>query len=171
MECGECERDLRGGHDPACSRYVAHAVGCPQASDEEAACECDAGIACMYPNAEANLGRDHSEHGRSSDGDGPDDPDCPCRETEKEAECASRGCGFCRAAQDRLKAQTLSAAFRSFDQARSRALVARIREELRTNLKLAADQPVDYAHPDGGHTAFVMQVFDRLDVVREVMGE
>lgn len=23
IECGECERDLRGGHDPACSRYRA----------------------------------------------------------------------------------------------------------------------------------------------------
>lgn len=21
-ECSECERDLRGGHDPSCSRYV-----------------------------------------------------------------------------------------------------------------------------------------------------
>jgi hypothetical protein len=21
IECGECERDLRGGHDPSCSRY------------------------------------------------------------------------------------------------------------------------------------------------------
>ena len=21
VECGECERDLRGGHDPSCSRY------------------------------------------------------------------------------------------------------------------------------------------------------
>ena len=23
IECGECERDLRGGHDPSCSRYEA----------------------------------------------------------------------------------------------------------------------------------------------------
>ena len=23
IECGECERDLRGGHDPSCSRYMA----------------------------------------------------------------------------------------------------------------------------------------------------
>lgn len=22
MECGECERDLRAGHDPSCSRYT-----------------------------------------------------------------------------------------------------------------------------------------------------
>ena len=22
LECSECERDLRGGHDPSCSRYV-----------------------------------------------------------------------------------------------------------------------------------------------------
>ena len=22
IECGECERDLRGGHDPSCSRYI-----------------------------------------------------------------------------------------------------------------------------------------------------
>lgn len=28
IECGECERDLRGGHDPSCSRYVPPPV-CP----------------------------------------------------------------------------------------------------------------------------------------------
>lgn len=28
LECGECERDLRGGHDPSCSRYVKHDPSC-----------------------------------------------------------------------------------------------------------------------------------------------
>jgi hypothetical protein len=29
LECSECEHDLRGGHDPSCSRYVPEAtVGC-----------------------------------------------------------------------------------------------------------------------------------------------
>lgn len=28
MECGECERDLRAGHAPECSRYVA--LVCPR---------------------------------------------------------------------------------------------------------------------------------------------
>lgn len=26
IECGECERDLRGGHAPSCSRYIRPAV-------------------------------------------------------------------------------------------------------------------------------------------------
>jgi hypothetical protein len=42
---------------------------------------------------------DHREHGRSSDGHGPDDPDCPCRGHHPEAECALQGCGFCAAAR------------------------------------------------------------------------
>lgn len=41
---------------------------------------------------------DHSQHGRGTAEDGPDDPDCPCRAGALEAECAKAGCGFCRAA-------------------------------------------------------------------------
>lgn len=29
----------------------------------------------------------------------PDDPDCPCRGTENQRQCAYQGCGFCRAAE------------------------------------------------------------------------
>ncbi len=43
------------------------------------------------------LGRDsavdHSDHGNN----GPDDHGCPCRDTPLEEQCASQGCGFCRA--------------------------------------------------------------------------
>lgn len=27
IECGECEHDIRGGHDPSCSRYLDQCVG------------------------------------------------------------------------------------------------------------------------------------------------
>jgi len=37
----------------------------------------------------------HSDHGRG-DQDGPDDPDCICRGTDRQSECARFGCGFCR---------------------------------------------------------------------------
>jgi hypothetical protein len=37
----------------------------------------------------------HADHGRSSSGEEPDDPDCPCRATKSEQECAAQGCGFC----------------------------------------------------------------------------
>ncbi len=42
IECGECEADLRGGHDPSCARYVKHAPTCPLPNDEEAGCDCGA---------------------------------------------------------------------------------------------------------------------------------
>lgn len=43
----------------------------------------------------------HTLHGRWSEGaDGPDDPDCPCRATARQVECAAEGCGFCRAAEE-----------------------------------------------------------------------
>jgi hypothetical protein len=32
VECGECERDLRGGHDPSCSRYTPPAR-CPECEE------------------------------------------------------------------------------------------------------------------------------------------
>lgn len=38
-------------------------------------------------------------HGKSSDGETPDDPDCPCRGGKGQAECAYQGCGFCAAAE------------------------------------------------------------------------
>jgi hypothetical protein len=34
VECSECERDLRGGHDPSCSRYDRAAADEARASDE-----------------------------------------------------------------------------------------------------------------------------------------
>lgn len=43
LECSECEHDLRGGHDPSCSRYVAPCKKCQEESceDEEFCfCEC-----------------------------------------------------------------------------------------------------------------------------------
>lgn len=42
---------------------------------------------------------EHVAHGRGDADDGPRDPDCPCRNTEKQAACASVECGFCRAAE------------------------------------------------------------------------
>ena len=45
------------------------------------------------------LDDDHSEHGRGDDS-GPFDPDCICRESSLESECALAGCGFCKAAND-----------------------------------------------------------------------
>lgn len=41
----------------------------------------------------------HAQHGRSEPGSGPDDPDCSCRATSKQTECADAGCGFCVAAE------------------------------------------------------------------------
>jgi len=45
IECSECERDLRGGHDPSCSRYKKMICSCghlSEAHDEEGCCwECD----------------------------------------------------------------------------------------------------------------------------------
>ena len=41
--------------------------------------------------------RAHAGHGLGTADDGPVDPDCPCRATPREAECATAGqCGFCR---------------------------------------------------------------------------
>lgn len=41
----------------------------------------------------------HDDHGRG-DENGPDHPDCPCRATPRETECAQAGCGFCRSSHD-----------------------------------------------------------------------
>lgn len=38
---------------------------------------------------------EHAGHGQGSAGAGPDDPDCPCRDTEHEEQCMREGCGFC----------------------------------------------------------------------------
>lgn len=38
---------------------------------------------------------DHSQHGRGTLEDGPDESDCGCRATEDEVECSQNGCGFC----------------------------------------------------------------------------
>jgi hypothetical protein len=48
----------------------------------------------VCPNCEYDAW-DHSEHGRGCDEFGPDDPDCVCRNTEREVECSEAGCGFC----------------------------------------------------------------------------
>lgn len=41
LECSECERDLRGGHDEGCSRYVKPCDECVRTEcDEECCCEC-----------------------------------------------------------------------------------------------------------------------------------
>jgi len=39
----------------------------------------------------------HATHGLGT-ADGPDEPDCPCRGTTEQDQCAIAGCGFCRAA-------------------------------------------------------------------------
>ncbi len=51
---------------------------------------------------------DHSDHGRDDTGNGPADPDCPCRATPNELECAETGCGFCRAAISMRRTTTAS---------------------------------------------------------------
>lgn len=38
---------------------------------------------------------DHSHHGRGDAENGPADPDCPCRDTDRQDACARTGCGFC----------------------------------------------------------------------------
>ena len=40
--------------------------------------------------------KQHLDHGKSSDGEGPDDCDCPCRGTKDQVGCAEEGCGFCQ---------------------------------------------------------------------------
>lgn len=44
----------------------------------------------------------HRNHGRGSIETGPNDPDCPCRETSQMLECAKTGCGFCLAHKSML---------------------------------------------------------------------
>src|SRR5262245_55815451 len=39
----------------------------------------------------------HDKHGRGTEADGPDEPDCACRDTDEEKACARAGCGFCKA--------------------------------------------------------------------------
>lgn len=47
MECSECECDLRGGHDPGCSRFAQHSPNCKMdPEDEETVCTCTP----TYPN-------------------------------------------------------------------------------------------------------------------------
>lgn len=38
----------------------------------------------------------HEGHGRGTEGEGPNEADCPCRDTPAEDGCARSGCGFCR---------------------------------------------------------------------------
>ena len=46
----------------------------------------------------ARLQAMHTNHGVGSEEGGPDDPDCSCRGTTHQTECANHGCGFCLAA-------------------------------------------------------------------------
>lgn len=43
----------------------------------------------------------HEGHGRGTEEDGPDEPDCPCRTTDQVKACAEAGCGFCRVQVDK----------------------------------------------------------------------
>lgn len=46
---------------------------------------------------------EHGDHGRAG-ADGPEDPDCGCRGSDKQIACAQSGCGFCLAAtKDKVK--------------------------------------------------------------------
>lgn len=54
---------------------------------------------------------EHASHGRGTADDGPEDPDCPCRGTSEQEECAKAGCGFCSAAR------ILDSCFGTFDKA------------------------------------------------------
>jgi hypothetical protein len=52
---------------------------------------------------EAAAAERHKGHGAGTADDGPDEPDCPCRDGQLQAECAGHGCGFCLAAQSQPK--------------------------------------------------------------------
>ncbi len=43
--------------------------------------------------------RYHKDCGKGTSDAGPEHPDCACRATEKQSECAAAGCGFCGAAE------------------------------------------------------------------------
>lgn len=40
------------------------------------------------------MSTEHATHGRGGES-GPDDSDCPCRQTSSRFACAKSGCGFC----------------------------------------------------------------------------
>lgn len=42
-----------------------------------------------------HMSNEHTHHGRGTPESGPEDPDCPCRSTILQVECAKTGCGFC----------------------------------------------------------------------------
>jgi hypothetical protein len=56
--------------------------------------EADVSLSCLVTFILEQQLNDHSTHGRG-DEDGPFDPDCPCRGSDKQEECAKAGCGFC----------------------------------------------------------------------------
>lgn len=41
----------------------------------------------------------HGKHGRGTEEDGPEEPDCPCNGSSHQTICAEMGCGFCSAAE------------------------------------------------------------------------
>lgn len=101
-------------------------------------------------------GDKHANHGRGSATDGPNEPDCPCRGTGEEAECANAGCGFCRRStvptgyapstppEERrafLKSLASTPGARSSESER----VEEIRENLRRHLSGEAEDSTDFA--------------------------
>ena len=55
IECGECERDLRGGHDEGCSRFTPHPKDICQCLDYREDHENGTG-ACRMPNNGVHAG-------------------------------------------------------------------------------------------------------------------
>lgn len=63
----------------------------PNCSTNDPSCFYQAGCDCRLM---------HEDHGRQCDPSGePYDPDCPCRGSMLQKQCAADGCGFCVAAE------------------------------------------------------------------------
>jgi len=60
IECSECERDLRGGHDPSCSRYVRRICRCGHLAEDH-----DEGWWCDVKDCKCDEFRDVCEHTNS----------------------------------------------------------------------------------------------------------
>lgn len=103
-----CTDDDTHGHNPMCR---AHSPDPDQAKELEklrdeviwrARCHVNdnrlekCGLALAVKALLAHTENPHRDHGRGDPEHGPDDPDCTCRGTTKEIECAKAGCGFCK---------------------------------------------------------------------------
>lgn len=53
---------------------------------------------CACTSEETGRFMAHLLHGEGNWSEGPSAPDCACRGTHREADCAAEGCGFCRSA-------------------------------------------------------------------------